>query len=86
MNTDRIPSLDSVIDALRRHADLHLSDNSLSLQLDGERRTYSTKRGPVQSNNIEYRYTLTLALHPSQMQTLIKILNAAPVNGETTND
>lgn len=83
MTTDRIPSLDSVIDALTRHTELHLSDNSLSLQLDGEHRTYTTKRGPVQSSNIEYRYTVTLSLHPSQMQTLIKILNAAPVNGET---
>lgn len=86
MTATRIPSLKSVIDALTRHTELRLSDNSLSLQLDGEHPTYTTRRGPVQSSNINYRYTVTLSLHPSQMKTLIKILNAAPVNGEPAND
>ena len=87
MTTARIPSMDSALTALTRHNELHLTDNSLDLQLDGEYRTYNTKRGPAQSDSvIGYRYTVTLTLHPGQMQTLINILNAAPLNGVPTND
>lgn len=71
-----LPGLTTVLNALARHSKLYLNDNNLSLSLESEARVINTKRG-------HYRYTLTMTLHEDQMQTLIKILNAAPVDGET---
>lgn len=80
-----IPGLETVFKALTRHRKLYLNDSNLSLSLESEARVLNTKRGPIQlgANHTTYRYTLTLTLHEDQMQTLIKILNSAPVNGET---
>lgn len=80
-----IPGLTTVLDALNRHKKLRLNDNNLSLSLEGAARFINTERGPVHlsADHNTYRYTtLTLTLHEDQMQTLIKILNSAPVNGE----
>lgn len=79
-----IPGLTTVLDALNRHKKLHLNDNNLSLSLESAARVVKTKRGPryLGADYTTYRYTLTMTLHEDQMQTLIKILNAAPVNGE----
>lgn len=83
-----IPGLTTVLDALNRHKKLRLNDNNLSLSLESAARVVKTKRGPqyLGADYTTYRYTLTMTLHEDQMQTLIKILNAAPVNGEPTND
>lgn len=80
-----IPGLTTVFNALKRHSKLYLNDSNLSLSLESAARVVNTKRGPVQlgADHTTYRYTLTMTLHEDQMQTLIKILNAAPVNGET---
>lgn len=79
-----IPGLTTVLDALNRHKKLRLNDNNLSLSLDGEARVVKTERGPryLGADYTTYRYTLTMTLNEDQMQTLIKILNTAPVNGE----
>lgn len=79
-----IPGLTTVLDALARHKKLRLNDNNLSLSLESEARVVKTERGPryLGADYTTYRYTLTMTLHEDQMQTLIKILNAAPVNGE----
>lgn len=85
MTTVLIPGLTTVLKALNRHRKLYINDNNLSLSLESEARVINTKRGPVQlgADHNTYKYTLTLTLHEYQMQTLIKILNTAPVNGET---
>lgn len=83
-----IPGLTTVLDALNRHKKLRLNDNNLSLSLESAARVVKTERGPryLGADYATYRYTLTMTLHEDQMQTLIKILNASPVNGEPTND
>lgn len=82
-----IPGLTTVFNALNRHRKLYLNDNNLSLSLDSMARVINTERGPrhLGPDHTTYTYTLTLTLHENQMQTLIKILNAAPVNGETND-
>lgn len=82
-----IPGMETVFKALTRHRKLYLNDSNLSLSLESEARVLNTKRGPFQlgANHTTYRYTLTMTLHEDQMQTLINILNAAPVNGETND-
>lgn len=72
-----IPGLTTVLDALKRHKKLRLS-------LESAARVVKTERGHryLGADYTTYRYTLTMTLHEDQMQTLIKILNTAPVNGE----
>lgn len=82
-----IPGLETIFKALTRHRKLYLNDSNLSLSLESAARVINTKRGPVQlgADHTTYRYTLTMTLHEDQMQTLIKILNTSPVNGETSD-
>lgn len=83
-----IPGLTTVLDALNRHKKLRLNDNNLSLSLESAARVVKTERGHryLSADHTAHIYNVTLTLHEEQMQTLIKILNAAPVNGEPTND
>ena len=86
MTTVLIPGLATVFKALTRHKKLYLNDNNLSISMESEARVINTERGPYYSTkHATHVYTVTMKLHEDQMQTLIKILNAAPVNGEPTD-